>query len=284
MKSWLSQKLHRLPPLRQLDALVHAADMANLVRINQFFQQQLLLSSKYRDPRKLNHSELQTFSQNGEDGIIAEIFKRIGTRSRLFVEFGVGDGMENNTIFLLTCGWQGWWMEGDEQQIHEIHRELHRYLASSQLQLRQEIVTRDNVETLFTDMKVPTEFDLLSLDVDRNTSHVWRAIRSFRPRVVVVEYNASIPPNIEWEVEYVPRKAWDYSVYFGASLKTLEKIGSELGYALVGCDLSGTNAFFVRNDENLELFAAPFTAEAHHEPPRYWSARREGHRRCLSDL
>jgi hypothetical protein len=284
MKSWLSQKLHRLPLFRQVDALVHAAHIANLVRVNQFFQQRLLLSPKYRDPRKLNHYELQTFSQNGEDGIIAEIFKRIGTRSRLFVEFGVGDGLENNTVFLLACGWQGWWMEGDERQVEVIRRQLHRHLASKQLRLRRELVTRENVEALLSELEVPIEFDLLSLDVDRNTSHVWRAMKKFRPRAVVVEYNASIPPSVDWEVEYSARQGWNYSVYFGAGLKTMEEVGKESGYSLVGCDLSGTNAFFVRDDQDLELFAPPFTAENHHEPPRYWSARREGHRRCLTDL
>jgi hypothetical protein len=42
-----------------------------------------------------------------------------------------------------------------------------------------------------------------------------------------------------------------------------------MGYALVGCDFIGTNAFFVREElATAERFAEPFTAENHHEPPR----------------
>jgi len=41
------------------------------------------------------------YSQNSEDGIIEEIFRRVGTTNRFFVEFGVEDGTENNTRFLL---------------------------------------------------------------------------------------------------------------------------------------------------------------------------------------
>ena len=53
------------------------------------------------------------FSQNGEDGLIAEIFKRIGTTNRYFVDFGSSDGFENNTVLLLRQGWGGLWIDAD---------------------------------------------------------------------------------------------------------------------------------------------------------------------------
>jgi hypothetical protein len=45
---------------------------------------------------------------------------------------------------------------------------------------------------------------------------------------------------------------------------------SERGYALVGCNLAGVNAFFVRADLAWDRFAAPFDAENHFEPPRFY--------------
>ncbi|MDQ4131959.1 MAG: hypothetical protein M3179_01875 [Actinomycetota bacterium] len=39
------------------------------------------------------------FSQNGEDGVIARIFGRIGVTNRYFVEFGIGPGAEGNCVF-----------------------------------------------------------------------------------------------------------------------------------------------------------------------------------------
>jgi hypothetical protein len=62
---------------------------------------------------------------------------------------------------------------------------------------------------------------------------------------------------------------WDGTSYYGASLKALELIGSRKGYELVGCSLSGINAFFVRRDLVKDSFCAPFTAENHFEPPRF---------------
>ena len=49
----------------------------------------------------------------------------------------------------------------------------------------------------------------------------------------------------------------------------MESLGSRKGYALVGCSLSGINAFFVKHDLVQDKFCTPFTAENHFEPPRF---------------
>ena len=141
-------------------------------------------------------------------------------------------------------------------------------------------MTAENVQELLEGAGVPDEFDLLSLDVDRNTYWIWAALRRYHPRAVVVEYNAAYPPEQEWVVPYAAQEIWDGSLNFGASLKAYEKLAAELGYCLVGCELAGVNAFFVRQDLcGAELFRAPYTAENHYEPPRYFLAQRGGARR-----
>jgi hypothetical protein len=62
---------------------------------------------------------------------------------------------------------------------------------------------------------------------------------------------------------------WDGTNRFGASLKTLERIGREKRLALIGCDFRGVNAFFVGETECGDKFLRPYTAEQHFEPPRY---------------
>jgi hypothetical protein len=57
------------------------------------------------DPKRLVRHGYKVYSQNDEDGIIAEIFRRIGTTSHTFVEFGVETGVECNTAKLLVEGW-----------------------------------------------------------------------------------------------------------------------------------------------------------------------------------
>src|SRR5215469_12827924 len=89
----------------------------------------------------------------------------------------------------------------------------------------------------------------------------------------LIEYNAVVPPTMSWVVPYDP-KAFGFAKFGdlphnGASLKALEELGAKKGYSLVGCDLCGVNAFFVRNDLLGDYFAAPYTAENHYEPFRF---------------
>ncbi len=226
-------------------------------------------------PRSLEEGRLirhgaKFYSQNDEDGIITEIFRRVPAENRYFVEIGVGNGLENNTLHLLHQGWKGLWIESDRRSCAEIRARFRSALENGTLKLCHAFVDRDNVESLLRANDVPPRFDLLSIDIDGNDYHVFGAIRGFRPRAVVIEYNAKFPPPIKAVARYNPRFVWDKTDYFGASLKSLEVLFADRGFALVGCNLVGTNAFFVANDAAGDRFCRPFTAENHYEPPRYW--------------
>jgi hypothetical protein len=236
---------------------------------------------RYSDPLRLQRYARQVNSQNGEDGIIHEIFLRIGALHRVFVELGVGDGTQNNTAFLLSQGWNGYWIDATDSFVEALERSGVR--RAEYLKWHVSSVTGENAALLFESLGVPKEFDLLSLDIDQNTYWVWKALRDFRPRVVVVEYNAAIPPDIDWKAEYSATRVFDGTLNFGASLKAMERLGQELGYSLVGCEWIGANAFFVRNDTVSTNFAAPFTAENHYEPARYKFLHVRGHRPAILD-
>ena len=232
---------------------------------------------RYADPLGLARHQSQVYSQNGEDGIIAEAFRRIGTRDRFFVEIGIGDGQENNTRFLLEQGWRGVWVEGSAEFAQRARDTFAQFIASGHLRLVESLVTAETISALLQDAGVPQEFDFLSLDIDQNTSHVWRALTQ-RARVVCIEYNASLPAAVPLEVPYDPSSVWDGSNWFGASLKALEQIGTSKQMNLVGCDALGINAFFVASPEaDASRFRAPFTAEHHFEPPRYSVVGHAGH-------
>jgi hypothetical protein len=282
--------LKRIPLLRQFAELrAEVTDLRRQLQEQGRIQKealrlQLLSTRRYHDPRRLSHFEAQVLSQNGEDGVLAEIFTRIGTTDRRFVECGVGNGLENNTAYLLMRGWRGDWFELDETSIRSIRQSFSRPLAEGRLRVHRERLTMENGTPSFERAGVPPEFDLLSLDIDRNTSFLWQGLSVFRPRVVVIEYNSNVPPSDVWTVEYDAALGWNRTLYFGASLKALEGIGRTLGYTLVGCETSGVNAFFVRDDLVGTHFSGPFTAEFHYEPPRYYLARTWGHRRAFTDL
>ena len=137
--------------------------------------------------------------------------------------------------------------------------------------VRAVIVTAENFTGILHEAGVPRDFDLLSLDIDGNDFWVWKAFTGFSPRVVAIEYNASVPPGQPWVMPYDPQYAWRGSRRFGASLAALAALGREKGYALVGCDSSGVNAFFVRRDLCGAHFPAPEGGAAYHYvPPNVW--------------
>jgi hypothetical protein len=253
---------------RQLDYI--ATRINNLARIeSERLVRDILSHPRYQDPKKLNWYEFRMSSQNGEDGIIAEIFRRIGTTSRSFVEFGSSSGDENNTVFLLRQGGAGLWMDGDSAAIAKARTAFRTEISEGKLKVIEAFITAENIEDLRRQGQVPEEPDLLSIDIDRNDYHVWEKITQYKPRCVVVEYNSMLPPNVSWVVPYDP-KAWGWTSFGnGASLKALEQLGEKKGYSLVGYDLCGVNAFFVRSDLLGDHFAKPYTAENHFEPYRY---------------
>jgi hypothetical protein len=199
---------------------------------------------------ELAWSEFRRYSQNGEDGILLRIFSIIGTTDRRFVEIGSGDATECNTRNLWEgWGWSGLLVEGDPELAAVADEGTPEHVV-----VRQCFVDAENIDQLIRSSGVSGDIDLLSIDIDGNDYWVWRAIDAVSPRVVVIEYNAAFGPEVSATVPYEPDRVADFGrslaerVYCGASLAALVRLGSEKGYALVGCDSSGVNAFFVRRD------------------------------------
>ncbi|MBO6754786.1 MAG: hypothetical protein JJ902_00520 [Roseibium sp.] len=232
--------------------------------------------TRCRDPKSLSRSYAQVYSQFGEDGYIAEIFSRIGEKTRTFLEIGVENGTQNTTRFLLERGWSGVWIEGDEQKSKEAGEIFQDFIVSGQSKIIQIFVEPDNINQILDSNNAAMIFDYISVDVDQNTSHVWRALDR-TARVACIEYNASIPPSVAVEVPYQAGAAWDGTNHFGASLKTLDLIGKTKGMSLVGCDFPGVNAFFVTDGETGDAFRQPYDAMTHYEPPRYSALNHLGH-------
>lgn len=179
----------------------------------------------------------------------------IGTTNRHFVEFGCEDATQCNAAHLLTQGWTGLFMDGAG-----ISR-------NPRATVQAEFVTAENVNALFAKYDVPEQFDLLSIDVDGNDYHIWKAI-TYRPRVVVIEYNAHIGPAHALVMPYDAAFVWNGSDYFGASLRAIRELGASKGYELLYCDSTGVNAFFVARECLAPGFEVP-SIESVYRAPNY---------------
>jgi hypothetical protein len=228
------------------------------------------IKQRLENPLYLERYGFKVFSQNDEDGIIAEIFNRIGTTNKKFVEFGVQNGLESNSHFLLHEGWSGIWIEGNENAVKQLRSLFKKPITASRLLAINAFITADNINQLISvNGNCAGEIDLLSIDIDGNDYWVWKSISCIKPRVVVIEYNAKFPPAHEWVMEYDEKYIWQADDQQGASLKAFELLGERLGYQLVGTNMNGVNAFFVKKEIAGNLFPQPARAENLYNPPRW---------------
>lgn len=251
--------------IRQMGTRIHCPSVA---RVTSGLCWDALTEERLNHPLALERYGYKVYSQNDEDGIIQEIFYRIGMTNKKFVEFGVQDGLESNGHYLLHRGWSGLWIESDSNAVEQIQIHFSKPLQKGQLFLKQAFITRENINEILYNAPFPEEIDLLSIDVDGNDYYIWEAITAVRPRVVVIEYNGKFPPDYSWKMEYEERYVWDGTDQHGASLKALEELGEKLGYQLVGTNLRGVNAFFVKKSLAEDKFYQPATAEALYNPLR----------------
>jgi hypothetical protein len=248
------------------------------LRVQRAWEQEIA-KPRHADPKRLVRYGYKVYSQNDEDGIIAEIFRRIGTTNRTFIEFGVETGVECNTAKLLVEGWRGLWIESNAASAAAIRREFAPFIAGGKLVLEESLVTAENINALIGRSGFSGEIDFLSVDIDGNDYWVWKAIDVVNPRVVAIEYNAALRPPMALVVPYQADAQWDGSNHYGASLEALVRLGTAKNYRLVGCSIAGVNAFFVRADLCADRFLEPATAQEHYEPPRhYFHMLPAGHR------
>lgn len=233
--------------------------------------QNLLKEPRYQEEGRLQKYGFRVYSQNDQDGIIQEIFRKlkINPSKAIFAEFGCGKGIENNTHYLLTQGAKGLWMDCEKDNIQYIRKYFDSYLKSNKLVIKEQKVLKDNIDSLLSGWIMsneidPYEVDFLGIDVDWNDYYIWEAIKCIQPKVVCIEYNAHIPPPTSVVVPYCEKGGeWNGTSYFGASLVALEKLAIKKNYKLVGCSIAGTDAFFVRRDCNTW-----YCSGDHYEPPR----------------
>lgn len=181
-------------------------------------------------------------SQYGEDGMIQKIFEVIGDGSRWCVELGALNGTHDSNVWNLVKnkGWNAVLIEADPTYFEKLVAEYKDTPSAHPVQAFVSFEGEQSLDSIFARTPIPEGFDLLSLDIDGNDYHLWDSLTRYRPRVVVIEFNPSIPDSVEF---VQPR---DMSVYQGSSLRATVRLGKEKGYELIA--VNEGNAFFVSKE------------------------------------
>lgn len=259
------------PEINQLDTaeLVPVPPVAGALEAS-LLRDALMRDGRARKPQPLWVHGWKAFSQADEDGILAEIFRRCGISSGRFLEVGASDGTENITTHWLLSGFKGAWIEGDSRLAARATQKFRPFVDDGRLQVACDRIDRDNAASILTRLGATGEHALLSIDIDGNDYAVAEACLSVMvPQVVVLEYNPKFGPLVDWVMPYDPRHTWTQDDWYGASLAALTRLCRRHGLELVGCNILGSNAFFVRADLADAHFPTGRDPQDHWEPARY---------------
>jgi hypothetical protein len=188
---------------------------------------------------ELSRFRRNVYSSGGEDGVLAEIFRRLNVQHGWFCEFGAWDGKYiSNSYHLVKQGWRGVEIEADSTSFAELQRTARQYPRQIvAVEARVEEVGDQSLDSILGRTEMPREFHLLSIDIDGPDYQVWRGFQHYSPWVVVIEVLRTLGPRTERIYSDWPG---------GSSFQSTLELGRSKGYTLVCHTLD--NMVFVRDD------------------------------------
>jgi len=179
-------------------------------------------------------------SQNGEDGIVEELFKRLNIKDGWVCEFGAWDGKHlSNTFHLVENGFNAVYIESDPEKYKDLLKTVEKHHNIVPINAFVDYGKGENIlDNLLNRTQIPVDFDLLSIDVDSFDYQIWDSVKVYKPKVVIVEINSSVDVTNDYHI-HTP------GLYGGTGYKPMLNLGVSKGYTFV---LHTGNMIFVRND------------------------------------
>jgi len=189
---------------------------------------------------ELKKYEKNVTSQWGEDGVIEEIFNRIGDGNKLCCEFGAWDGKHLSNCWDLWHNkeWNAVLIEGEADRVANLKVSLAEFKNVKPVLRFVDPEGVNSVDQILDDEGIDSKLDLLSIDIDSDDYAVFQHLKR-TPRLIVIEYNPTIPPHID----LVQKKGEN----LGNSISAIFKLAQTKGYKFI--HLTYTNMFLVHESE-----------------------------------
>jgi hypothetical protein len=186
-------------------------------------------------------------SQKGEDGIVSKILDVLGIDQGWCAEFGAWDGehLSNTYNLIANRGFSAVLIEGSTRRFRALQDRFHDNARVFPIRAFVGFTSSDGLDVILATTPIPETFDVLSIDIDGNDYHAWKAVARYRPKLVVIEFNPTIPSAIEFV------QPADMSVNQGSSILSMSLLAKEKGYELIAA--TDYNCFFIAK-EHYPLF------------------------------
>jgi hypothetical protein len=181
------------------------------------------------------------YSQNGEDGVIEELLNRLNITNGWVCEFGAWDGKHLSNTFNLVKNKQfkAIFIEGDNDKYNDLLKTVNEFPTIVPIKAYVDYNdTQHSLDNLLKNTDIPNDFDILSIDIDSFDYQIWKSVKAYKPKIVIIEINSSVKVNDSQWIHTQNR-------YQGTGFKPTYDLGIEKGYKFV---LHTGNMFFVRED------------------------------------
>jgi hypothetical protein len=203
--------------------------------------------------KHLSDASYDIFTYHGEDGILQYLISKLNNVSPTFVDIGSGDCIKSNCASLAVhFNWEGFFVDMNPLQL-EVGRLFYtkKVKKGAALTFIEAEVTADNINQLLQSNILNKKIGVLSIDIDGNDYWIWKAIDFIQPEIVVIEAKVEFGHK-SLVVPYGKHNHHSVdSMYNGASVEAMRKLGEVKGYKLAGANKQGYNLFFIKQDQPL---------------------------------
>jgi len=184
------------------------------------------------------------FSQFGEDKVIEEVLSTLKSRTSLdkwACEFGAWDGLNlsNTANLIINFGYSAVLIEANSIKFQDLKQNMQPYPVEC-INAFVNLEGANTLDNLLSKTDIPTDFDVLSIDIDGADYWILEGLKKYAPKVIVIEFNPTIPK----EIEFI--NARDMSRNQGSSLRSLAKLAESKNYKVVGITIC--NIILIKNE------------------------------------
>lgn len=220
----------------------------------------LILKSRsfYDSASLLEDVEIKVFSQNGEDGIIDYLVKKLRIKKPNFIEIGIQDYSESNTRFLYEQYYSSGLVIDSQINLREKVLSSGLNLWKGDLRIVEKFVSSKNIKEVILE-NCDFNVDIFSIDIDGIDYWVLNNLPdTIKPKIIIVEYNSIFGHDLEVtvpDIDNFSRDSYHFSnLCYGASLKAYVNLMKIRGYYLLGVNRLRNNAFFISNNYSKETY------------------------------
>jgi len=205
--------------------------------------------------RRINFARNAGFSD--EERLTRHYLDSMPALTRYCVDIAAQDGVAGSqTLNLFKNGWTGLAVEYDAKMFAILSS---TYAVFENVSLIRTRVVPANVVSILHAALCPRNFGLLSLDIDSYDHFILEQILgAFRPSLICVEINETIPPPIAFTVTYDPDHHWDGNHFQGQSIAKCYELCVRYSYDIV--ELHYNNLFIVPRELNSHGALSPGAA------------------------